>query len=120
MKGTLRFYLFLDREPPHVAGHNALAGATYLIVFILFLVQIFTGFAVYFQYAPSSVMNTLFGWLYVVFSTPSLRLVHTLVMWLLIAFTIHHVYSAWLMDIEEKGGTMSSIFGGYKTVSKKD
>lgn len=120
MLGTLRFYLFLSREPPHVLGHNDLAGATYLLVFLLFFVQIFTGFAIYSQYDPFSVMHNLFGWMYFISSNQSLRLVHNLVMWLLIAFTIHHVYSAWLMEIEEKGGTMSSIFGGYKSVTKRD
>ena len=40
-------------------------------------------------------------------------------MWFLIAFAIHHVYSAWLMDIKEKGGVMSSIFSGYKAVRKE-
>jgi len=27
---------------------------------------------------------------------------------------INHVYSAWLMDIKEKGGEISSMFSGYK------
>jgi Ni/Fe-hydrogenase 1 B-type cytochrome subunit len=26
------------------------------------------------------------------------------------------VYSAWLMDVKEKNGVISSIFGGYKSV----
>jgi Ni/Fe-hydrogenase 1 B-type cytochrome subunit len=41
-------------------------------------------------------------------------------MWLLIAFVIHHVYSAWLMDVKERDGVMSSIFGGYKAVKRKE
>jgi hypothetical protein len=36
-------------------------------------------------------------------------------MFLLIAFTIHHVYSAVLIDIEERSGLVSSIVTGYKT-----
>jgi Ni/Fe-hydrogenase 1 B-type cytochrome subunit len=41
-------------------------------------------------------------------------------MWLLLGFTVHHVYSAWLMDVKEKNGTLSSIFGGYKFVEPED
>lgn len=113
---TLRYYVFLDRTVPNVIGHNALAGATYLLVFILYLVMIVTGFALYSQHAPGGVMHTLIGWTMLLFSNQGMRLTHHLVMWLLIAFAIHHVYSAWLMDVKERGGVMSSIFSGYKPV----
>jgi Ni/Fe-hydrogenase 1 B-type cytochrome subunit len=48
------------------------------------------------------------------------RLVHHLIMWLLLGFAVHHVYSAWLMDVKEKNGTLSSIFSGYKFVEPED
>jgi Ni/Fe-hydrogenase 1 B-type cytochrome subunit len=38
----------------------------------------------------------------------------------LLGFTVHHVYSAWLMDVKEKNGTLSSIFGGYKFIEPED
>jgi Ni/Fe-hydrogenase 1 B-type cytochrome subunit len=119
MVETLRYYLFIDRTPPHVVGHNALAGATYLLVFVLYLVMVLTGFALYGQYAPVGVISTLTGWLFLIVSNQGVRLVHHLTMWFLIAFAIHHVYSAWLMDVKEKGGVVSSIFGGYKGVRMK-
>ena len=120
MRATLRYYTFLDRKVPHPMGHNALAGATYLLVFILYLVLILTGFALYVQYAPHSFGRWLLGWMFLLFSNQGMRLTHHMAMWFLIAFSIHHVYSAWLMDIEEKGGVMSSIFGGYKPVKGKE
>ncbi len=33
-----------------------------------------------------------------------------------LAFAIHHVYSAILIDIEERTGVLSSIFSGYKNI----
>jgi Ni/Fe-hydrogenase 1 B-type cytochrome subunit len=57
---------------------------------------------------------------FTIFSNQGVRLTHHLVMWLLVGFAIHHVYSAWLMDIKERGGVMSSIFSGYKAVKQKD
>jgi Ni/Fe-hydrogenase 1 B-type cytochrome subunit len=101
-------------------GHNALAGATYLLVFVLYLVLILTGFALYLEHAPQSLGHRLLGWMYLLFSNQGMRLTHHMSMWFLIAFSIHHVYSAWLMDIEEKGSVMSSIFGGYKPVKGKE
>ena len=48
------------------------------------------------------------------------RWIHHIVMWLLLGFTVHHVYSAVLVAIVEKNGTIDSIFSGYKWVPKRD
>lgn len=118
--GTFNYYTFLRKKPPYVVGHNALAAMAYSLVFVLFGVQVVSGFALYAQYAPegrwAAVMSPVLG----LFSNQGLRLTHHMVMWLLIGFAIHHIYSAWLMDVKEKNGTLSSIFGGYKFVDPKD
>ena len=41
------------------------------------------------------------------------------IMWLLLGFMVHHVYSSLLMDAEEKNGLMTSIFSGYKFVRRR-
>lgn len=120
MAHVFNYYTFVSKGPPSSIGHNALAGLAYLGVFILYLVMIGTGFALYSQGNPHHLMHHLFGWLFLLFTNQGMRLTHHLVMWFLIAFAIHHVYSAWLMDIKERGGVISSIFGGYKPVHKKD
>jgi hypothetical protein len=48
------------------------------------------------------------------------RLIHHLLMWAIIAFVIHHVYSAALVDHYERTGLMSSIFAGSKFVSREE
>ncbi len=45
-----------------------------------------------------------------------MRLTHHMVMWLLIAFALQHIYSAFLVDVEEANGLMSSIFSGWKFI----
>ncbi|MBT0653386.1 Ni/Fe-hydrogenase, b-type cytochrome subunit [Geomobilimonas luticola] len=117
---TFRYYTFLSRQIPHVTGHNALAGTAYAVVFLLYLVMIVTGFALYAEHAPQGTLHTLVGWMFALFSNQGIRLTHHLTMWLLIAFAIHHVYSAWLMDVKEKGGVMSGMFGGYKSVRERN
>lgn len=117
---TLRYYLFIDKKVPDVVGHNALAGTTYLLVFLLYLVMIVTGFSLYSQSAPHGLFQQWFGWLFKLFTNQGMRLTHHMGMWFLIAFAIHHVYSAWLMDIKERGGVMSGMFGGYKPVRDKE
>lgn len=120
MLDTFRYYLFFSKKGPHVVGHNALAATTYSIVLLLYFVMIISGFALYAQNAPGGFMHTVGSLTFRIVSPQGMRLTHHIVMWLLIAFAIHHVYSAWLMDIKERGGVMSSIFGGYKAVQTKE
>jgi Ni/Fe-hydrogenase 1 B-type cytochrome subunit len=120
MLETFKYYTFISKKAPHVVGHNALAGTAYSAVFALYLVMMGTGFALYAEHAPQSLMHRATGWLLIVFTNQGVRMIHHMVMWLLIGFAIHHVYSAWLMDIKERGGVMSSIFSGYKAVRQKE
>jgi Ni/Fe-hydrogenase 1 B-type cytochrome subunit len=120
MKETFLFYTFFTSKAPHCVGHNAMAGTAYLWIFLLYIIMIFTGFGLYSEHAPQSLMHTLFGWQFSLFTNQGMRLTHHCVMWLLIAFAIHHVYSAWLMDVKEKNGVISSIFGGYKSVPTEE
>jgi len=120
MLDTFKYYTFLSKKSPHTVGHNTLAGTAYAAVFILYLVMIFTGFALYSEHAPRSLLHKLTSWLFILFSNQGLRLTHHMTMWLLVGFAIHHVYSAWLMDVKERSGVMSSIFGGYKAVKQKE
>ncbi len=114
MANAIRYYLFLRREPPEAAGHNALAGMTYMIIVTLYFVQMLTGFALYGWLHPVGIWPRLTGWVFLILDVQTVRLIHHLIMYLIIAFAIHHVYSAWLVDLEEGNGLMSSIFSGFK------
>ncbi|MFA5515988.1 MAG: Ni/Fe-hydrogenase, b-type cytochrome subunit [Desulfuromonadales bacterium] len=120
MVGTFRYYTFLKKKVPYVIGHNALAAVAYSGIFVLIALQVVSGFALYGQFQPGGFWDGLFGPLLVAFGNQGLRLTHHVIMWLLIGFAIHHIYSAWLMDIKEKNGTLTSIFSGYKFVEPED
>jgi Ni/Fe-hydrogenase 1 B-type cytochrome subunit len=113
---ALKYYLFLRREPPEVVGHNALAGLTYAVIVFLYFLQTFTGFALLGEVNTEGIWYKLTGWVFVFVSNQVLRQIHHLIMWLLIAFAVHHVYAAMLIDNEEGNGLMSSIFSGFKFV----
>jgi Ni/Fe-hydrogenase 1 B-type cytochrome subunit len=113
------WYLFIRRELPGILGHNALAAATYLVVFFLFLVQTLTGFGLEAQHG-NAVIAGVFGWLPDVFGGPTLRVIHHIAMWAILAFMIHHVYAALLIDHTEKNGLMSSIFSGFKFATRRE
>ncbi len=119
IRRMLGFYLFLRREAPAVVGHNPLAGSAYLVVFILFILQIITGFALYaLPFEHGTFWPTAFGWVIVVFGEQPVRLVHDIIMWLILAFVIHHVYTAILIDIQERSGLVSSIITGFKSLTR--
>jgi len=110
---SLKFYLFMRPSPPDAIGHNPLAGLTYIGVFALYFVMILTGFALY-SLSSYSYMR-FWSFLLPVFGGAQwARWIHHGVMWALIAFAIHHVYSALLTTSVERNGTIDSIFSGYK------
>jgi Ni/Fe-hydrogenase 1 B-type cytochrome subunit len=120
MWGTFKFYVFLARKPPATIGHNALAGATYVAVFGLYLVMIATGLALYSVSAYTSYMK-MWSFLLPIFGgAQTTRWIHHVVMWLLIGFTVHHFFSGLLMAKVEKTATLDSIFSGYKYVPKQE
>lgn len=114
---ALKYYAFLKREPPEVVGHNALAGLTYAVIVTLYFAQTFTGFALLGLANTNGFWYSITGWSFSFVSAQTMRLAHHLIMWLLIAFALHHVYSAFLVDSEEGNGLMSSIFSGFKFIS---
>ncbi len=117
---TLKFYLFLTKEPPGAVGHNALAGATYTVVYLVYFLMIATGFALYSQSAAvGSTMRAFRFLIPLLGGLQSARWIHHVGMWLLIAFPFHHVYSALMVSVVEGNATTESIFSGYKVVTRE-
>lgn len=114
MVQSFKFYTFMQRKPPVMLGHNALAGFTYAFIVGFYFLQVFTGFALYGLADPGGFWNTLTGWSFLLVDPQMMRLIHHIIMWLLLGFVIQHVYSAFLVDAEESNGVLSSIFTGYK------
>ncbi len=119
--GTFEFYVFLLRKPPGYVGHNPLAGMTYLLVFLLYLMMITTGFALYSMSAPAGSPMRAFQFLAPLFGNlQAARWIHHVGMWMLLGFAVHHVYSSILMSQVEANATTESIFSGYKFVPRQD
>lgn len=112
----LKYYLFLRRRASVHLGHNPLAALTYMFIWTLFVIQIFTGMALL-DYAGGLGHGALafcFGWVTSLVGVPYVREAHFLIMFAFLAFLIHHVYSAVLISTEEGTGLMDGIFSGYK------
>ena len=118
---TFRFYVFALRKPPGFVGHNPLAGLTYVAVFALYFAAIATGLV---MRGASAGVGSPVGWFAsmapVLGGLYAARWIHHVVMWLLLGFAVHHVYSSVLMSTIEANATVESIFSGYKFVPEED
>ncbi|MEI7771044.1 MAG: Ni/Fe-hydrogenase, b-type cytochrome subunit [Chloroflexales bacterium] len=114
MLHAMQYYFFLRRDPPEVAGHNALAGLSYMFIVIFYGLIIFSGIALFGQLHPVGIWYTLTNWVFGILTMQQVRMAHHMIMWALLLFALYHVYVAWLIDMEEGNGLMSSIFSGFK------
>ncbi|MBK8476706.1 MAG: Ni/Fe-hydrogenase, b-type cytochrome subunit [Opitutaceae bacterium] len=114
---VLRVDVFQSRRAAvHAVGHNALAYFTYFAMFLVFVFQVVSGFA---MYAPMSQswFPRLFAWATPLFGGEyGLRQWHYGATWFFLIFTIVHVYLVFYHDYVEGHGVMSSMVGGWKFV----
>lgn len=105
------------RKPPlDFVGHNPVAATTYVVIFLLTIVQIATGFALY---APMSQawIPSLFTWVTPLFGSDlDVRAWHHAVMWVFILFVGIHVYLVIYHDVVEARGELSAMVGGSRFV----
>lgn len=116
--GTTAYYCFLREKCPHAVGHTGIAGLTYFFIFILFLFEIITGFALYSLGHPGFTWVLWGGWLASVMNIGAIRLIHHLIMYAIFMFVVIHVYISWHNDLAERSGLTSSIFSGYKSIEE--
>ena len=90
-----------------------------MALFALLLVEVVTGFALdgLMGAEPGA---TLFAWLRELVGSQTLRLVHHLAMWGILAIALFHVYSCILVDHLEHNGLTSSIVSGYKFPTREE
>jgi Ni/Fe-hydrogenase 1 B-type cytochrome subunit len=113
------FYAFLRKDIPKVIGHNQLAAAAYLALFVLLVAETVTGLSLDGALGAEPA-RTMFGWVGDVFGLQQVRLVHHLAMWAILAIVLFHVYSCVLIDNIEKNGLLSSMVGGYKFPTREE
>ena len=117
MKEMVRYYAGRRSHPVPYAGHNHLAGLAYTIVSAGLFAQVFTGLLLFGWIMQAGPFHMLFGWGNALpGGIQGVRFLHNMLTFLFFAFMIHHVYSAILIDVEERNGVLSSMFSGYKNI----
>ncbi len=116
LKAMVRYYTFQQRKPFEQIGHNTLAGLTYIVVYFMIACECVSGLVLFATVEGSPTLRFFVGWIPRVIDIQWIRLVHFLFMFFLMAFFIHHVYSAVLVAMTERNAEMESVFSGYKFV----
>lgn len=110
---ALHYGLLKYRHAPFL--RNPLARMSYAGLYVMVLIEILTGFAMYYMTEPSNIGGMLFGWVNVVLGNEMVtHWVHHIVAWLIIVFAIGHVYMVLRADLMEAEGEASSMFSGVK------
>jgi Ni/Fe-hydrogenase 1 B-type cytochrome subunit len=112
--GAILNYLYIRFHTPRL-GHNALAGTTYLLTFLISMVMIVSGFYMLFPESPTwQVWGTnLFA------SQSTSRFVHFILMYYFIFFAMVHIYIAVWNDVMFGEGLVSAIISGSKFLHVK-
>ena len=103
-------------KPSHAPFlRNPLARSSYAGLYVMVLIEILTGFAMYYMTEPGNIGGTLFGWVNVLLGGEMVtHWGHHIVAWLIIVFAIGHVYMVLRADLMEAEGEASSMFSGVK------
>ena len=118
MYSMLLYYTYRRREPFPEVGHNSLAAASYMVIGLLLITECVTGLVLFSVVRGSHFLTLLVGWIPRLIDIQYIRTIHYFIMFLFMAFVIHHVYSAMLVSMEQRNGLMESIFSGWKFVSR--
>ncbi|MDR2711221.1 MAG: Ni/Fe-hydrogenase, b-type cytochrome subunit [Burkholderiales bacterium] len=125
-KGLFRqlfYYLFLKKEPDSWIGHNPLAQAGMIAMFVVgVVVSIITGFALYAQqWSSGTGWMAAFGWVHSLFGdAQAVRTTHHLAMYYLLIFTIMHIYMAFREDIMGRETVVSTMVNGIRAFKTRE
>jgi Ni/Fe-hydrogenase 1 B-type cytochrome subunit len=112
---TFLYYCFLKPHPEVYPGHDALAASTYGFIFLIYLLLMATGLALYIPIASISSPFQVFGFLVPIFGGLQMaRLIHHICMYVVFIFVVIHIYSVVLWSMIEDSGEIDSIFNGHK------
>jgi Ni/Fe-hydrogenase 1 B-type cytochrome subunit len=96
---------------------NPMARMSYVAIYGLILVEIFTGLSMYFQVNPNGVGAFLFSWVALPFGEMGLHVIHHIVAWGIFLFAAMHVYMVVRADFMEREGEISSMISGTKILA---
>ena len=113
----VKMYNFLTRKVAKYRGHNPLAQLAMFFMFLLpLLFAIATGFALYAEGAGmESAWYWWFGWVFAVLGdSMTVHTLHRINMWIIVCFSLIHIYVAVREDIMSRQSLVSTMISGWR------
>ena len=118
IKSMILYYTFMRHNLEPEIGHNALASSTYVVIMTMLVWECVSGLVLYSAVVGSHTLAFFVGWIPRIIDIQYIRLSHYCIMFLFMAFVIHHVYSAMVVSRKLRNGLMESIFTGRKFIPR--
>ena len=112
---ALHYSLLKYSHKPYL--RNPLASGSYLALYVMVLVEIVTGFAMYYMPNSTGVPASIFGWSIGMYGEMIFHWVHHYFAWFIMFFAMGHVYMVFRADLMEREGEAASMFSGTKTLA---
>ena len=113
---ALHYMLIRPHHAPFL--RNPLARSSYAGLYVMLLIEILTGFAMYLMANPSSMFGVLFGWVNTLVGSEMMtHYIHHYVAWFIIIFAIGHMYMVIRAEFMEGESEVSSMFSGKKILA---
>ncbi len=113
---ALHYMLLKPHHAPFL--RNPLARASYAGLYVMVLIEILTGFAMYLMANPSSFGGLFFGLVNTLVGSEMMaHYIHHYVAWLIIVFAIGHFYMVLRAEFMEGESEVSSMFSGKKVLA---
>lgn len=109
---TVLYYCFIKKHHAPYLAHNPLQQFAYTAIYVLCLIQLLTGLALFGLYDQSSTVWATISYPVHLIGIPMTRLIHAALMFILWAFVVIHVYLAVRADTQETHGGISSMLNG--------
>lgn len=113
----IQWYLFLKPRAKDYVGHNPLAHIAMFFMFLIPLVLLLlTGFALFSEgEGIQSLWYKAFGWVFLVLGdSMTVHTVHHVLMWVIVLFSMIHMYMAVREDFTRRQSTVSAMVSGWR------
>jgi Ni/Fe-hydrogenase 1 B-type cytochrome subunit len=116
----IKCHLVLDIKSTCKVGHTSLGAFVFVILYIMVLFQILSGFAIYSVNHTGANWRVIGGWLEDLIFFKTLKMYHNIFIYIIISFLPIHLFMSWINNHKNKNRLLSSIFSGYKFMPAKD
>jgi Ni/Fe-hydrogenase 1 B-type cytochrome subunit len=115
---TLKKYFFVDpKRAPHYLGHNPIQQFSYTAIYVLVVLQVVTGFAMYGLSDTAGFFYATFNWVNAALGGAQItRFIHHVATWLFVTFIPVHIYFSIRSDALHRETRLSSMVSGGRLV----